>query len=146
MDERVEKRRAYRKRYYARPEVKARIKMRNQEPGTKARLKKYRAEYHARPDIWDKKKKQFRKRHLMAKYGLTIEAWDALLESQNWACAICKTVDPGSRHGWQTDHDHETGKVRGILCLPCNKLLGMVKDCTSYLGAAVSYLIEHRKD
>ncbi len=57
------------------------------------------------------------------KYGITTPEWEALLGSQGHRCAICKTDDPG-KSNWHTDHDHDTGDVRGILCMSCNNKLG----------------------
>jgi recombination endonuclease VII len=61
------------------------------------------------------------------KYGLTEEEWNGLFLKQNNVCALCHSPYPRSKKGWHTDHDHETGKVRGILCFPCNYLLGKVE-------------------
>ena len=81
----------------------------------------------------------------MNKYGISLWHWDALFEAQGKRCAVCRTDDPGGvgPQGWSTDHDHATGKVRGILCCNCNHMLGNAKDDTSTLLAAVDYLIRH---
>lgn len=57
--------------------------------------------------------------HLRRKYGLTLDQWYAHLIAQSGLCAICdvQMVEPA------TDHDHDTGKVRGLLCLTCNTRL-----------------------
>ena len=62
-----------------------------------------------------KKKVSDRKSHLKRKYGLTLEAYQELLDSQGGGCPICGKPDPDN-----VDHDHETGRVRGILCWDCN--------------------------
>jgi len=62
-----------------------------------------------------------RRTHLKAKYDLTLEAYEAMLSRQNGACAICG--DP-SKGPLVVDHDHATGRVRGILCNGCNGQLG----------------------
>lgn len=61
------------------------------------------------------------------RYGLLMAEWDALFASQGNACATCESVDPGGQP-WQTDHDHKTGRVRGILCMRCNVALGLLGD------------------
>ena len=59
-----------------------------------------------------------------------------LLSDQNGLCAICK-----SSTNLVVDHDHSTGKVRGILCRNCNIGLGMMKDSPDILRAASLYLL-----
>jgi hypothetical protein len=62
--------------------------------------------------------------NLSGRYSLTKKQWDDLFMSQGNKCGICKTTEAGHPHGWNTDHDHETNKVRGILCHECNLALG----------------------
>lgn len=75
-------------------------------------------------------------------YGITVEQHEAIFESQGRRCANpeCKTTDPGSKRGWHTDHDHETGKVRGLLCHHCNVALGNVQDSVDKLQGLIDYL------
>ena len=70
----------------------------------------------------------------------TIEEHDALFAAQGFACGACGADSPNSKKGWSTDHCHETGKVRGILCHHCNVGLGHAKDDISALRAWISYL------
>jgi hypothetical protein len=72
-------------------------------------------------------------------YGITLEERDALFAAQGSVCAICQT-DTAPKNGWHTDHCHETEKVRGILCLHCNAMLGMARDNTTTLARAITYL------
>ena len=60
-------------------------------------------------------------------------------------CAICGTDDPNFGHvkTFSVDHDHETGKVRGLLCLHCNLGLGKFKDNSTNLRKAADYLDKH---
>ena len=85
--------------------------------------------------------KKRREIHLKSKFGLTQECWDAMFEMQGKVCAICKTADPCSSKGWHTDHCHNTGKVRGILCAHCNHVLGRAFDNPATLRNAADYLI-----
>lgn len=82
---------------------------------------------------------------LMRKYSITPEQWDEIFEAQDRCCAICKSVTPRYVDGWHVDHDHKTGKVRGILCQPCNHLLGKAKDDISFLYKVIDYLEMGRK-
>jgi hypothetical protein len=73
-------------------------------------------------------------------YGLTPEAYAALLETQDARCAICRTDTPGGKGGWHVDHNHATGLVRGLLCTNCNQGLGQFADDPDRLRAAADYL------
>lgn len=77
---------------------------------------------------------------LRANYGITPEQWTALFVSQGERCGCCRSTDPGSKRGWHTDHNHTTGRVRGILCHGCNHMLGGARDSVSILAAGVRYL------
>lgn len=76
-------------------------------------------------------------------YGITPEIVDDMLLSQSNRCAICKSEHPGSKGSWHIDHDHSSGKVRGLLCHYCNIGLGHFKDSQSILKSALSYLKKH---
>jgi hypothetical protein len=79
------------------------------------------------------------------KYGLTEEAYNTLLDKQRNKCAICGTTSPGGRHNkFHIDHDHTTGKVRGLLCWSCNAGLGQFKDNEYLLIEAHNYLVKSR--
>jgi len=90
----------------------------------------------------DHKKKGWQRR-LRWQYGITISDYTRLLESQGWCCAICRTVESGTKSGrFVVDHDHKTGKVRGLLCSDCNCGLGLYRDNPDYLVSAAQYLVE----
>jgi hypothetical protein len=82
-----------------------------------------------------KKKVSDRKSHLKRKYGITLEDFDTLLASQGGGCAICGKPDVD-----HVDHDHVTGRVRGILCFRCNVAIGQMDDDCDRLAAAMAYL------
>jgi hypothetical protein len=77
---------------------------------------------------------------LKSTYGLTIEQYDFILESQGNCCAICKTDTPNGKGRFHVDHDHATNEVRGLLCHHCNLALGNFKDNVSTLLSAIEYL------
>ncbi len=81
--------------------------------------------------------------HFKRKFGLTMEQRAAMITAQGNRCAICNTDTP-TRRGWCVDHDHATGKLRKILCAPCNSMLGLAKDDVKILARAAAYLEEHR--
>jgi hypothetical protein len=78
--------------------------------------------------------------HRMSRYGLSEDAYYAMLEAQNYKCALCKSTDPKRKQGFVVDHDHETGRIRGLLCHSCNIALGMLGDDITGLKRAVKYL------
>lgn len=61
-----------------------------------------------------------------------------MLEEQGGVCLIC-----GRAALMQVDHCHDTGKVRGLLCSPCNRGLGSFKDSLALVQAAADYLRAH---
>lgn len=74
-------------------------------------------------------------------YGVSLEQYEAMMAAQGGVCAICGTSDwPGKDNRPHVDHCHETGKVRGILCGPCNNGLGNFGDDPARLRAAAAYL------
>lgn len=94
-----------------------------------------------RPRLYPDKKTQNRARQLRVLYGLTLDGFDALVESQSGCCAICEnTLRIGGVAGAHVDHDHETGVVRGILCANCNHGLGKFGDDPASLRRAADYL------
>jgi hypothetical protein len=76
------------------------------------------------------------------RYGLSDAEFTALLASQDYRCAICKTpIAEGNGHnGLHVDHCHKTGAVRGLLCGHCNTGLGRFRDDPALLRAAIKYL------
>ncbi len=96
---------------------------------------------HARK--WRAKYPQ-RSKDLMIKknYGLEAGTYDRMLALQNGKCAICETTRAGGKGAFHVDHDHSSGKVRGLLCHDCNTGLGKFKDRAALLHSAVKYLAE----
>ncbi len=72
------------------------------------------------------------------RYGLTITAYRDLLDRQSGACAICLSLP--NRNRLHIDHDHATGRVRGLLCTRCNAGIGMFRDNPELMLAAAEYV------
>lgn len=85
-----------------------------------------------------------RRRYLLikAKYGMTREEFKEMSKLQNGKCAICNGKMKWYLH---IDHDHITGKIRGLLCMDCNAGLGRFKDNVNFLGSAIKYLNKHNQ-
>jgi len=93
-----------------------------------------------------KRSKEFRRNdNLMNRFGITTEIYEAMLNNQLGLCAICKstrTINPtGQNHC--VDHNHETGKIRGLLCHYCNSGIGKFNDNIEMLQKALTYLIKN---
>lgn len=85
----------------------------------------------------DRVKAVAQKANRRRRYNLTEEEYKNILNIQNYRCAICKIEIDHSAH---IDHDHSSGRVRGILCHNCNKGLGMFRDSIEFLQNAIHYL------
>lgn len=82
-----------------------------------------------------------RQYHRTSKYGLSQLEYDSMLATQGGLCAICKARPHGGRGGVLCiDHDHATGRVRGLLCHYCNMVVGYAKDDATLLLSMVRYL------
>lgn len=82
--------------------------------------------------------------HIRLRYGMSRQAYNALLEKQGGGCAICGGgggVRKGTR-ALQVDHDHVTGRVRGLLCGDCNRALGSFCDRDDLCLRAAEYLLQ----
>lgn len=73
-------------------------------------------------------------------YGITLAEYDAMLEAQDYKCAICGNEDEVEGRRLAIDHCHETNKIRGLLCGKCNRGLGLFYDNIDLLEKAKQYL------
>jgi len=85
-----------------------------------------------------------RRSHLMRKYGITLEQYDAMLLAQGGGCAICGTPEPEGT-SLHVDHHHDSGEVRGLLCFGCNAGIGQFREDRDLLLAAAEYLRSPRR-
>jgi hypothetical protein len=84
-------------------------------------------------DPWTFKKRLARRR-------ITEEQFWSMYESQDGKCAIClQDIAPENS---AIDHNHTTGKIRGILCKSCNRGIGLLKDSHEVLSRASDYLLK----
>jgi hypothetical protein len=81
-----------------------------------------------------------RARAVKSKFGLSEETYRALEKDQKGCCAICGGKQRAPFKRLAVDHDHRTKKVRGLLCNPCNRAIGMMRDDPALLWKAALYL------
>ena len=92
---------------------------------------------HRRTPLYKKTKRAY---HIKCTYGIAAEQYSEMHKAQKGVCAICG--QPETRRLYNTtcslsvDHDHETGKVRGLLCDKCNRGLGLLTTAEILLNAA----------
>jgi hypothetical protein len=103
---------------------------------SRANSKKWRS---AHPD---RAKRSAHAAQIKHRYGMTVEDKSRMFASQGNLCAICGSEAPRGR-GWHIDHCHSSGRVRGILCGPCNHALGLAGESPRVLEEMAAYLRRH---
>lgn len=97
----------------------------------------------------DRLKKSSKNTGLKRLYGITLEQKQSMLVKQNSCCAWCKIgiteylesqKDNKIIHDFAVDHNHETGQIRGLLCNPCNRALGLLKENVQTFKNGIDYL------
>lgn len=82
---------------------------------------------------------------LKARFGIDLEIYNRMLDSQGHVCAICKRDQSYLGHKLAVDHDHSTGKIRALLCKACNLAIGHMEDDPERLIKAAEYLKQFEK-
>lgn len=105
--------------------------------------------YHkARPHFKDIVSDSVREHRFKKKYGITTKDYHEMLDKQGGGCAICKgdrrTTIKGHTRLFAVDHDHRTGKVRGLLCEQCNRGIGLLQDDADIVKSAYNYIVKHK--
>lgn len=98
----------------------------------------YQREYYNDPEKGEKHRQRLRERapqKRAAKYGLSVESVEFIFACNSGMCELCN-----KREATCIDHDHETGRVRGVLCQACNTGLGKLGDTVESLEKAIRYL------
>lgn len=88
---------------------------------------------------YQKRKHLVDEARLLRHFGMTSSEYDEMLQRQNHVCAVCYS---SSDRKLAVDHDHSTGRIRGLLCMSCNIILGHVKDDPIHLRSLAEYLEE----
>ena len=93
----------------------------------------------------DKVKLSKKKSTLKSKYGVVYEDYLSMHIEQEYKCKICDRHENNFKHGLTLDHDHKTGKPRGLLCPACNSFLHVIENKEFY-DKAVKYLNEYKEE
>ena len=105
----------------------------------------HREDQRRKKSLYWQRNKQRRKAYsfawnLRVKFGLTPDQYQILLETQQGHCLICSKTKDDIGRNLSVDHDHKTGRIRGLLCDNCNVGLGHFFDSPSLLKRAADYL------
>ena len=79
--------------------------------------------------------KRQRELSLKKKYGMSLLDYDLMVDEQGGQCAIC-----GAKEKLYVDHNHDTGKIRGLLCNTCNRAIGLLRDDSITIYKAAEYV------
>jgi hypothetical protein len=111
------------------------IKYTKPYPGRKEYCKNW-----AKSPIGKLSKKKYR---LKRYFNLTIEQYNEMRKNQNYCCGTCGKSELEAGRALDLDHNHTTGKVRGLLCNLCNQTIGLVKENIDILNKIIDYLKLH---
>jgi hypothetical protein len=78
--------------------------------------------------------------YIQKTYGLSPEEYEALLNANGRRCYICDKHESECAKGLHVDHNHITGKIRGVLCFSCNAAIGYLKESPELLDRAKAYI------
>lgn len=95
---------------------------------------------------YSKNRERMRNWSFKRRYGITLEELQILKEKQNYKCLICHKHETELDHrGLAVDHDHKSGKIRGLLCHTCNShILSVVEKYSHLLPTALDYLKQYQ--
>ena len=89
------------------------------------------------------KARYIRDANLKALYGISLPQYEELLRLQDGVCAICARPPRGTRP-LDVDHDHESGRVRGLLCGNCNRAIGLLDENPELFDRAKEYVVQFK--
>lgn len=115
------------------PEYKARRVARAREL-RKTRTAETKARYHAAQKDW----------RLRKDYGISLADWHVMFDAQNRRCACCLSEKPKGRY-WHVDHEHASGRIRGIVCAACNRTLGFLGDTADEVAESAARLVSYAR-
>lgn len=86
---------------------------------------------------------EYNHKYQIGKLGITRKQYKELFDNQNGRCSVCRKT---SKRRLVVDHDHKTGKIRGLLCTKCNMSLGLLDDSIDNLKNMIGYLNSCKSD
>lgn len=93
----------------------------------------------ANKQAWAKRNPDYQRAYMLRTlYGLSMDDFKAMLDAQNGGCALC--LKKQRKKNLSVDHDHETKRVRGLLCQRCNRMLGGFEWDTGVLKRTIAYM------
>lgn len=111
------------------------------------KIKLYYSQEHIKKKNKENKRKNsilIRERRLKKNWNLTIMEYNKMFDDQHGCCAICNTHQSKVKKSFSVDHNHATGKIRGLLCNTCNTSLGGFKDDINIIFKAIEYLKKYQ--
>lgn len=115
------------------------------------RLKNIEREKEKKIEYYKQNKEAQRERDLQSKYKISIEDYNNMFVAQEGKCACCGISEAELKSKYDSfharfcvDHDHQTNKVRQLLCHKCNTLIGYLEKRKEILGKALDYIDKHR--
>lgn len=103
-----------------------------------ARNRRYKQSSRTLRKRWEK--------HINDSYGITGEEYDKKFKQQAGLCEICERPPNPNGRRLAVDHNHTTGKVRGLLCSKCNQGIGHLNDSIDLLNRCIEYLYKYDKE
>src|SRR3990167_2167039 len=89
-------------------------------------------------------KATYRNWYYLRRYGLSLAEYERLFQAQGGKCAVCQTKTARTTRGrtdvLHVDHNHGSGQIRGLLCLRCNRAVGLLRDSAAVAQQLVNYL------
>lgn len=108
----------------------------------KIRRENNKEKYNAMSKKWrDANPDKVKENTIKKRYGIDLAQWQTMFDAQDGKCIICGTHQFELKKELAVDHCHTTGKVRGLLCIRCNRAIGLFRDSPDLLDKALKYLV-----
>lgn len=115
------------------------IRLKWKEKNKKKLSEYFKKHYKNNPELKNIKTERNRKNRFK-EYQITEDQYNELFKKQSGKCLGCNTHQDDLNKKLCVDHCHKTGKIRGLLCVPCNLAIGLVKDNIDVLKNLINYL------